>query len=50
MGMRHSLAPEGKTMMDGKVNYSMERRRERERERERENEEEKEEEKERSVI
>ena len=33
--MRHSLAPEGKTMMDGKVNYSMERRRERERERER---------------
>ena len=36
MGMRHSLAPEGKTMMDGKVNYSMERRRERERERERE--------------
>ena len=35
MGMRHSLAPEGKTMMDGKVNYSMERRRERERERER---------------
>ena len=48
MGMRHSLAPEGKTMMDGKVNYSMERRRERERERE--NEEEKEEEKERSVI